>query len=327
MLGGTSYRLATHPVAPSSMRILSTTAEIQRAVVRLMQPGVRRVAITAFVGAGASAYIPKPEGVTVVCWPKAGGTNPAAVRDLLARGADVLFADRLHMKLYWAEGRGAIIGSANLSTNALGSGGLKELAVLLPARSINIDQVLRSVSPRKVSNKELDRLELEHRKLGRKITGSGSSISFRNWFEMKTRSQWKVGWWASAVNFSPQARATAKADFGRSPVNSIWGRAREHVTGDWVLSFCVTKKRIYPAKWLFVNFVVRAGRKNETFPFEAVQVWTSRECTPPPFVLTKAFNRALSQACHKFGVKQLKDLETVKPPIKWLRAIYDGMPT
>ena len=314
------------PIPSPYMRILSTTAEIQSAVVRLMQPGVRRVAITAFVGAGASAYIPKPEGVTVVCWPKAGGTNPAAVRDLLARGANVLFADRLHMKLYWAEGRGAIIGSANLSTNALGSGGLKELAALLPARSVDIDQVLGSVSSRKVSNKELDRLELEHRKLGRKITGSGISISFRDWFEMQARSRWKLGWWDSAVNYSPQARTTAKADFGRSPVNSIWGRAREHVVGDWVLSFCVTKKRVYPAKWLFVNFVVRARRKNETYPFEAVQVWTGRQCTPPPFAINKAFNRALSKACHEFGIKQLKDLETVKPPEKLLRGIYGAMP-
>jgi hypothetical protein len=88
----------------------------------------------------------------------------------------------------------------------------------------------------------------------------------------------------------------------------------------------VTKKRVYPAKWLFVNFVVRAGRKNETFPFEAVQVWTGRECTPPPFAINKAFNLALSKACHEFGIEQLKDLKTVKPPEKLLRGIYGAMP-
>ena len=142
---------------------------------------------------------------------------------------------------------------------------------------------------------------------------------------MKARNRWKIGWWDQEVGYSRQARATAKADFGRSPVNSIWGRAREHVSGDWVLSFCATEKRVYPARWLFVNFVVRAGRKNETYPFEAVQVWSNRECTTPPFALTKAFNRSLAKACRKFGIEKLKALEGVKPPQKLLRTVYDEM--
>ena len=304
-------------------RILSTTAEIQREVVRLMKPGTRRVAVTAFVGAGAIAYIPKPEGVTIVCWPKAGGTNPAAVRELIRRKADMRFADGVHMKVYWAATRGVVIGSANLTTNALGSGGLKEMAVLLPAGAVSIDKVLKSLSARAVSAKELNRLEREHRKLGRKLAGPSKNISFCEWFEMKARSSWKIGWWDQAVSYSPQARAAAKADYGRTPMDSIWGRTGEHVAGDWVLSFRLTKKRVYRARWLFVNFVVRAGSKAETYPFEAVQVWTSRECTTPPFALTKTFNRALAKACRDFGVTKLKNLETVRPPEKLLRGIYD----
>ena len=104
--------------------------------------GGRRVAISAFVGDGARAFIRKPLGVEIICWPRAGGTNPLELNRLKNAGAHISFADRLHMKVYWAAKRGAIVGSANLSTNALGAGGLKEFGVLLPPGSIDIDELI-----------------------------------------------------------------------------------------------------------------------------------------------------------------------------------------
>lgn len=78
-------------------------------------------------GNGADAYIRNPKGVEILCWPKAGSTNPDALRDLINRGAIVKFVDDLHMKVYWSK-KGVVVTSANLSTNALGSGSLKSLA-------------------------------------------------------------------------------------------------------------------------------------------------------------------------------------------------------
>lgn len=73
------------------------------------------------------------------------------------------FADRLHMKVYWASGGDAVIGWANLTSNALGAGNLKELAVLVPARTAPIKRLLQQIGPKTVSEADLARLEREHR--------------------------------------------------------------------------------------------------------------------------------------------------------------------
>jgi len=195
------------------------------------------------------------------------------------------------MKLYWAHGRGAIIGSANLSTNALGSGGLKELAVRVPDKAVPIAAILRAVRPRAVSEKELNKLERAHRRLGRQFTGSEPRIGYKEWFESKHRNRWKLGWWVEPVGFSKKAKNHAKEDFGRAPINSIWGHGTDFTRDDWILTFRLSDKRAWEPRWLYVNFVVRAGDKKETFPYEAVQVWKMKECTIPPFSLRRGFGR------------------------------------
>src|ERR1051325_11165032 len=104
-------------------KLLYKSSDVRKAIAQIFSLSKgRRVAITAFVGDGAEAYLRKPEGLTLICWPKAGGTNPNALRKLIKLRVQVYFADALHMKLYWTEDKGAIITSANLSTNALGIG-------------------------------------------------------------------------------------------------------------------------------------------------------------------------------------------------------------
>ncbi len=143
--------------------ILYNQSDIYREIQRLFNyPTVRRVAISAFVGKDAESYLPIPAGLTLVCWPKAGGTNPHTLRKLIKKSVDVWFADRLHMKIYWAEGRGCIITSANLSKNALGVGGLKELGVLLNPDEVDIDKVLSSLGKRPVNESEMKKLDREH---------------------------------------------------------------------------------------------------------------------------------------------------------------------
>ncbi len=100
------------------MEILYTTSAIRNAIQELFSdPKRRRVALVAFVGSDAEAYLPYPEGLELVCWPKAGATDANVIGRLLKRGAVVKFSDNLHMKVYWAAGKGAIITSANLSSN------------------------------------------------------------------------------------------------------------------------------------------------------------------------------------------------------------------
>src|SRR3990172_5431165 len=112
----------------------------------------RRVALVAFVGKSAEAYLPKPKGIELICWPHAPGTNPTTIKFLMQnRKVDVRFSRRLHMKVYWTATQGTVVTSANLSTNAYGAGALHEAGVLLPSSKIDIDSLLDAVNPQKVT--------------------------------------------------------------------------------------------------------------------------------------------------------------------------------
>src|SRR5690349_21276883 len=131
-------------------QILYTSTDVRSAIIDVFRNSRgRRVAITAFVGNGVESYLPKPKGIELVCWPKAGGTNPEAIRKLIKLGVSVSFSPGLHMKIYWTEDVGAVITSANLSTNALGAGNLMEFGVLVPSKQIDINKLLRRINPNK----------------------------------------------------------------------------------------------------------------------------------------------------------------------------------
>ena len=109
------------------MKLLHTSAAVREAIIDLSSSAnKRRVAVVGFVGDGAEPYLPRPNGIELYCWPKAGGTNPNVLRRLAKKGVRVRFVDSLHMKVYWAADKGAFVTSANLSTNAMGMGDLKE---------------------------------------------------------------------------------------------------------------------------------------------------------------------------------------------------------
>lgn len=99
---------------------LTRTADIRSRIREILKPSNgRRIAIVAFVGRDACQFIGDPKGLEVYCWPNPAATNPDGVRDLIRAGAKVYFVDRLHMKVFWSKGGGYLVGSPNLSSNAL----------------------------------------------------------------------------------------------------------------------------------------------------------------------------------------------------------------
>jgi len=137
----------------------------------------RRVA---FVGKSAEAYLPRPKGIELVCWPHAPGTNPSTIEFLMCkRKADVRFARRLHMKVYWTATQGAVVASANLSTNAYGAGALHEAGVLLASSKVDVDALLDAVKPQKVTATALEKLRRAAGALegGRSIPGRSGRFS------------------------------------------------------------------------------------------------------------------------------------------------------
>ncbi|HKV23160.1 MAG TPA: hypothetical protein VJN93_01085 [Candidatus Acidoferrum sp.] len=317
------------------MRILATSAAIRSAISELMSPGAtRRVAIAAFVGDGARAFIRNPKGVEIICWPKAGGTNPLELSRLKKAGARIRFADRLHMKLYWAARRGAIITSANLSTNALGAGDLKEFGIFLPPDSFRINGVISSLKSRAFNAADMKKLELEHRKLKARKPQRHQSVdrvSYGEWFQLPARSEWKLGWWDSAGSVSKEAKEIAKTEFNsRTPYTFISCNRKEYKVNDWVLSFRLTKRGAAAPEWIYIDFIVRVRRRDkaayfEDYPFQAVQVFTPRHYPPPPFAITKEFRTALHKTSRAFGVGRLTKLRSARVPKMLLKMLAKRM--
>jgi hypothetical protein len=208
------------------MKVLYDSAQVQQAIKRIfrMSKG-RRVAITAFVGKNASAYLPNPDGIELVCWPKAGGTNPSAVRDLIARKVKVRFADDVHMKLYWTSDKGAVVTSANLSTQALGSGGLRDMGVWIPSSAIAINKVLGSLKARAVTESALDKLDAAHLAYS-KINPAPKAISnvrsYAKWYASTPRSKWKIAWYYNqSVRLSRKAKGLLEKEHGSAEYNGL----------------------------------------------------------------------------------------------------------
>ncbi len=319
------------------LKVLYTKSEVRSAITELFSSANRRrVAITAFVGEGAGAFLPKPEGVELICWPQPGGTNPSAIRDLMASGVRVRFADGLHMKVYWADGKGAVVTSANLSTNALGAGNLREAGVLLPASTVDVDRLIGSIHPRPVSGAELHRLDKAHRRFH---TGKwrppdhAPARTFREWYNEPTRSRWKLGWWDSGGQVSKAARQVSNERYGvRSPHTFNACRQHQYSDFDCILTFYSRGESISDIEWMYVDFCVKVSRSDKRaysygYPYQAVQVWTPKHYPAPPFVASGEFKRAFRRALRAYGLRKLTDLDVTKPPAFLLEHIYERIGT
>ena len=228
-------------------KLLYKSSDVRREIIRLFSSGGRRVAITAFVGVGAETYLQKPDGIQLICWPTACGTNPNALRMLMKRGVRISFADSLHMKVYWSEWKGTVIASANLSTNALGVGGLKEVGVLLPKGKVDIDRIIKSIKIRPVTEKELKQLDRLHKVYVINNRGSFETapqgLSYKEWYSLPSRPNWKLGWWNGEIEeLSLSAKKVSKKEYDvDEPKWGIACRKGEYRQGDWALSFRLTE--------------------------------------------------------------------------------------
>lgn len=313
-------------------RLLYTSTEVRQAIIRLFgSSNRRRVAITAFVGDGAEAYLPKPKGLELICWPKAGGTNPNVLRKLMKRGVAVSFADALHMKVYWSENRGAVITSANLSTNALGSGNLKEVGVLLAPGELDIDRLIQSLTIRPVSGRELRKLDRSHKlhiiRNRTRIKTDSTKDSYGKWYELPSRPEWKLGWWDSIGALASTAKKISKIEYEvDEPDNFIAARYRDYTKGDWILTFKL-KKSPTGLDWMFADYVVTIPESDEKaydpeYPYQAMQIWPGKYYPAPPFKLDKQFQEAFSKAIDEFGSSRIKKLKSSKPPKRFIDLIY-----
>jgi hypothetical protein len=302
-----------------SEKTLYTSADVKKAIVDLFENSKgRRVAITAFVGSCAEEYLPYSDGIELVCWPKAGGTNPNAIRTLVKRGVKVSFVESLHMKIYWTEDKGAVITSANLSTNALGTGNLYEFGILVPSNKIDINRVLKQLNPDDDIEEQLHKLDKAHElyRINNKWNSNNSGgRTYLKWYSEPMRRNWKVGCCGEEGDFSKNSIKIAKDKYSTEPRSCISCLGKTYSEGDWILTFFVEKEKPTFLDWLYVDFIAKTGRKDDEYdsdnPYQAVQA-VSDKINSPPFKIDKQFKKALTAAINEFGVKKFIN----SPPIK-----------
>lgn len=304
------------------VEILYTTAHVRTRIRAVMSAPGRRVAVAAFVGEHAEAYVSKATGLEVYCWPQGASTSAAALRRLINEGATVRFVDRLHMKVYWSATRGAVVTSANLSTNALGAGDLKEAGVFIP-RGLDIERLLRGLRWRDATAKELDALEARNKAAKKKFGGGGSAPrTFLEWFRSRPRTRWMLATIDGYAPASKRARQAAREELGASEVEDGVTVSRGSVAiYDFILVLDCVKKEAPSISWLYVHHLVRVERSEKAYQpgltYQAVQIHPQRACPPPPFVIDAPFRRAVRAI----------DWATVGnewPKAKLLRRLADG---
>jgi len=317
--------------------ILSDSKAVRDKVNTIFASHGRKVAIVAFVGEDADAYLgPKKRGIEIYCWPRAGGTNPRAIRDLINKhGCKVHFVSRLHMKIFWSQKAGCVIGSANLTNNALGEDGLFEAGVFFPnSASVKIDRIIKYLPVFEVDEDSLDKLDREHKAYYAK-NGAGKlkqkTRSFSEWYDA-TPEKWKLGWWSEDADFPKEVKLMAKEEFSGHLYNFLYAKKVTYAKEDWVLSYRINEKsgRIYRKKndiaWLYIErSIPTTNSEMPEWPYAAVQFNGPKHFGQPPFKIDSKFKEAFAAVAEDLGVDVMTPKRNCIPPdrlVKKIASIY-----
>jgi hypothetical protein len=235
------------------------------------------------------------------------------------------------MKVYWSRDKGAVVCSANASRNALGKNGTKEAGVFLPAKAVDIGQLLEIASPKKISHKYIVRLEREADEITAiSCQPHGSKdkpLNVAEWYISLGRKPWKLGWWMETIlKTSQAAKDQSKTMYGIAEPHT-WLNCQKNTIAarDWVLTY------VHPTgskpQWMWADFVVPVppsdkGAYEQEYPLQAAQVHASNYYASPPFQIDSIFRGALKKAIKKFGADNLESPRGLKPPSKFLASIY-----
>lgn len=315
----------------SAPRVLYTSTEVRSAIVNLFRDRLsERIAISAFVGDGADAYLPYPDGLHLICSPTPGATNPNTLRLLMSRGVRVEFVNSLHMKIYWANKRGAVVTSANLSTNAMGVGGLKEAGVLLGPEELDIKRLLKHLK-RRPAEPELRLLDRKHKDFYKRVGWTGPKSprpSYVEWFNSPARARWKVFLYSTAsYDLSEMATHSIRQEFNRKPHDWIWSQLPTVHENDWILCGFTSRGRLQKLTWLFADQVFAVPKSDHNydseFPHEVVQIHGAKHYPPPPFSANEELCKSLRQILADTIRKETATPFELRP--KELRSIYEAL--
>jgi hypothetical protein len=268
------------------MEIIFDTKRIRERIAEIMAPDAgRRVAIVAFVGGDVLRFIKCPKGVDVYCWPNTIATNPDGIRALMNGYARVFFVERLHMKAYWSEKRGYLVGSPNLSSNALDDGAISlyEIAVSgEDSSTFKIDEVLKHLRRSDIKRVTGDVLDEFETRYDPSRHGSGSSQknrkptikppTFDSYLESTEKQAFRFVTWDSRSDFTKAEvnaardlveKKTGKPSIATSALirDSVSVSPKAHAK-EWVLTAKLkANDRLGKMSWIYPHAIV-LPRKN-----------------------------------------------------------------
>lgn len=306
------------------MNILYTSSDVYKAIKTVLDKNQqRRIAVVAYIGENAEAFLPAPEGLQIICCPEPGATSPSSVRSLISRGATVQFADDLHAKVYWSKG-GCVVTSANISSRALGKTKQKETGVLIGSDSFDIDRLIHEINPYDITQEKMDSLEIQDRRI-RRVIGINRKIEterhFSEWHASPYREPWKIGWWSgSDLKTAESAKERTKQEYNVSePIGALNVEKSQVQKNDWLLCFEITENSIKKIEWMYVDFVVSVDAKDkgayeEDYPYQAIQVHKLNLYPEPPFKIEKQFRAAFKKAVKDYGTDTIEKRKKLVPP-------------
>lgn len=276
------------------MKLLKSGEDI-RGALKVIKPS--RVAV-AYVGAGWKRYVDKGALKEVVLSPTLG-SNPSAILELMEdmTPEKVHFLDHLHSKFYVGE-QEVLVGSCNLSDNAMGDGGKHEVAIYSQDRGwieeLNdlfdsyVEQAQRLYPSLEAKLARIDKLKLEHgraQRLGVLTEPRGISVPTLDKFQWFSGRRIHIAWWSHHGDESfdrpaIDAAHPAAAGLDLEDYFSDWMHfhANDDVReGDWVITWrCVESGRPSKRKgsiaWMRVDKVFSDGSGDDDYKKLATQI-------------------------------------------------------
>jgi len=291
--------------------IISDSSELT-ANIRSISPS--KIAV-AYVGKDWAEFIDKNILKEIVVSPTIG-SNPRAIAELVKQlGWDkVHFLDNLHAKIYVGP-NSAAIGSANLSRNALGIGGLLEASVvtnddalvssLLALFNEYVESAGKLYLDTDAKKEKLKDLRKRHNEQGHPPSENGGNMK-RNFmdYDPELDDEFYVAWYSGGVTKYNDAFASEIPDISTQEFHKD-DYVKEHFSPDdeinvgyWILDW-KTNESGRPSKspkplWIYVHHVFPNACDDEGY--ESVAVENPKKYKPgPPFEIDKDFVGAFSE--------------------------------
>jgi len=255
------------------------------------------------------------------------------------RGAQVAFVERLHSKVFHSE-FGTVLGSANLSDNALG-GALIETAIYLPPGAFPVDALLNRLKREMLAPGSSEfavrfaRLRREHNAYRQRNPApevpalasdvgtvteieSGKVPSFGEWFNAPNRAAWQLGAWTHYASVPDDVAQQQLESSGRETATFISDEAGDKYDLSLPTLECRFHRNQYRIskngmQWWYPKIVCRSADAAwaESPYFFLADELVPTGCTVPFDIREPQFKKALSDAVLELGEKS----EQMKGPV------------